>query len=77
MFYEIVDVFPIEKSISFFNQEDSEFKIAMLGGMTDTIRKMSSDLWDQQFLTWQSTCTNCMNLNMICTVTYIYMFVIY
>lgn len=34
---------PIEESISFFDREDSELMIAMLDGMTDTIRTMSSE----------------------------------
>lgn len=45
MFYAIVDVLPVEQSVTFFEQDDNDMMISILGGITDCISCMDSDVW--------------------------------
>ena len=47
MFHGIVDIFPISNSISYFEQDDDEIMISFLGGMTDSIKALSANLWTE------------------------------
>jgi len=43
MFYKIVDILPVEKSVHFFYQNDDDILESLLGGISHTMRSMESD----------------------------------
>ena len=45
MFYGIVHVLPVQESVRFFQQNDSDIIVALLGGITDFIQSVNSDNW--------------------------------
>ncbi len=45
MFYKVVDMLSVQDSVSFFGQDDNELLISMLGGMTEPIQTLPSDVW--------------------------------
>ncbi|CAC5402883.1 unnamed protein product [Mytilus coruscus] len=45
MFYRIVDVLPVQESVRFFQQDDSDIIVALLGGITDFMQSVNSDNW--------------------------------
>ncbi|VDI79116.1 Hypothetical predicted protein [Mytilus galloprovincialis] len=45
MFYGIVDVLPVQESVRFFQQTDSDIIVTLLGGITDFMQSVNSDNW--------------------------------
>ena len=45
IFYKIVDILPVEKSVELFNLDDSEVLEILLGAVNDTVRLLDSELW--------------------------------
>ncbi|CAC5401932.1 unnamed protein product [Mytilus coruscus] len=48
MFYGIVDVLPVQESVRFFQQDDSDIIVALLGGITDFMQSVNSDNWSNK-----------------------------
>ncbi len=45
MFYSVVNLLPVNDSVPFFQQDDDEILITLLGGVTEFIQTIESELW--------------------------------
>lgn len=45
MFYSIVDVLPVQESVSFFMQDEDDILISLLGGITEYIETIDAEIW--------------------------------